>query len=147
MGTLILLGAMVAGCSSYFDMPLDASAAHVEPWVGHHGAVLETTVPEGSRPMGVEGSVLFFRLLNEHGRTVMDTFFQWPRDAKEIPAGHFSLVGYWRGCNGNCGNLSAPSAPFCRGELDVAPGDVISVLVFPSSLAPGPSCRITAASS
>ncbi len=141
MFATLAAAATLAACSSY-GMPLDPTAPHIEPWVGHDGALLRTSAPDGSLTPGIEGSVLFVRLLDSDGETVMDTYFQWPTDEKDIPAGSYSLVGYWSGCSGNCGNLGG-EAPFCYEQIDVSPGDRVNVAVIgPTSLAPAGNCQV-----
>jgi len=115
---------------TYFGGPLDPSAANVVPWSGGDHAMLETSVPPNTLPPGIEGAVLFLRLVDPQRQTILDRPFQWPADSQAIPPGRYALTAYWRGCNGNCWYLSQES-DFCQKDVVAAPGSTIRVKVVP----------------
>lgn len=143
---LLAVGTALAGCSlfprTYSGMPLDPSAANVVPAGGPNPATLVTTAPPDTMSPGVEGSVLFIRLVDGANRTILDRPFDWPGDRQAFPPGSYTLIAYWRGCDGNCGNLSGES-PFCRRPLEAAPGARITVTILPGNLAPGSTCQVS----
>jgi hypothetical protein len=89
----------------------------------------------------VEGSVLFVRLTDSAGKIVLDRPFNWPSDQQPVPPGDYTMVIYWRGCNGYCGYLSAES-PFCEEEVSVQSRDRLVINVMPSEFVPGSTCSI-----
>ena len=126
---------------SWQGLPLDPSAANVVPFVGLDSAIIETVGAEEGLTPGVEGSVLFVRLVSPEGSTVLDRPFEWPADQQRISPGQYALNVYWRGCNGNCGDLSDENS-FCEEGVSVASGGRIRVTVTPSQLSPGSQCTV-----
>jgi len=122
--------------------PLDSTAANVVPWVLFDGAVIETSGSGDAMTPGVEGSVLFVRMVDDGGTTVLDRPFDWPADEQPISAGRYDLTVYWRGCNGNCGQLEGEDR-FCDHDVTVATGGRIRVAITPSNLAPGSQCTVS----
>ena len=121
---------------------LDPTAANTVPFVLFDTATIETEGSEDAILPGVEGSVLFARLVDQDGATVLDRPFEWPSDRQPIPPGQYSLTVYWRTCVGNCGRLDHES-PFCQHDVSVPTGERIHVSVTPRNLAPGSSCSVT----
>ena len=136
---LALVGCV--GLDPYGYGPLDPDAANIVPRTGFDAATVVTTAPPNSIPPGVEGSVLFIRLVDRDGDVVLDRPFAWPSDKQSVPSGDYTLVAYWRVCDGNCGNLSGES-PICEGEVTLAAGDRVVVDVIGRNLAPGSECSI-----
>ena len=122
-------------------LPLDLTAANVVPWVLFDSAVIETTASDDAMTPGVEGSVLFVRMVDDGGATVLDRPFDWPADEQRILAGRYDLTVYWRGCSGNCGQLDGEDR-FCEHDVTVAAGGRIRVAITPSQLAPGSQCTV-----
>ncbi len=116
---------------TYFGFALDPSAANVVPNSGADHATLETSVPPNTLAPGLEGAVLFVRLVDPQGQTALDRPFEWPADSQAIPPGSYALTTYWRGCDGSCSRLSAES-DFCQADVVAAPGSTIKVKVVPS---------------
>jgi hypothetical protein len=142
---LIVLGLAATACGrTYFGEPLDPTAADVVPAAGVDAAVLETGAPADSMTPGIEGAVLFVRLVDQQQRLILDRPFQWPSDRQPIPPGAYHLTAYWRGCDGNCGNLSAEAPPFCVADVVAAPRGRVAVEITPRSLAPGTTCTVSA---
>ena len=136
---------VLAGCGieTGYGGPLDPSAAHIVPRTGNDAAVLETTAAADAMLPGVEGSVLFVRLVDAEGTTILDRAFAWPSDRQHIPPGAYGLTVYWRGCVGNCGNLD-PESPFCTDEIAVAAMGRVVIDIVPRQLQPGSSCTVVA---
>jgi hypothetical protein len=123
-------------------MPLDPTAANIVPIVLFDTATVETEGSDGAILPGVEGSVLFVRLMDEKNTTVLDRPFEWPSDQQRISPGRYALSVYWRGCVGNCGQLDGEDR-FCEQDVSVSAGGRIRVFVTPRSLAPGSQCSVT----
>jgi hypothetical protein len=121
---------------------LDPTAANTVPFVLFDTATIETEGSEDAILPGVEGSVLFARLVHQNGATVLDRPFEWPSDKQAIPPGRYALTVYWRTCVGNCGRLDGES-PFCKQDVSVPAGGRIHVFVTPRNLAPGFSCSVS----
>lgn len=121
---------------------LDPTAANIVPFVLFDTATIETEGSEGAILPGVEGSVLFVRLVDEDGATVLDRPFEWPTDRQPIAPGRYALTVYWRGCVANCGRLDNEDR-FCEQDVSVTAGRRIHVFVIPSNLAPGSQCSVT----
>lgn len=121
---------------------LDPTAANTVPFVLFDTATIETEGSEDAILPGVEGSVLFARLVDENGATVLDRPFEWPSDRQPIPPGSYALTVYWRTCVGNCGRLDGESA-FCEQDVIVPAGGRIHVFVTPRNLLPGSECSVT----
>ena len=122
-------------------LPLDSSAANVVPWVLFGGGVIETMgFPDAEAP-GVEGAVLFVRMVDDDGMTVLDRQFDWPADEQRISPGSYDLTAYWRTCSGNCGQLDGEDR-FCEHDVTVAAGGRIRVSITPGNLAPGSECTV-----
>ena len=111
---------------TYFGEPLDPSAANVMPKSGADHAMLETSVPPDMMPPGIEGAVLFVRLVDSQQRTILDRPFQWPTDSQAIPPGPYALTAYWRVCDGSCSYLDA-EGDFCQVDVVAAPGGLVKV--------------------
>lgn len=142
---LLLLGTLGAACG-LGSVPgdswgLDSDAANVVPRTGADAASVVTSAPADSRTPGVEGSILFIRLVAPDGTVVLDRPFDWPTDEQRVPPGNYGLSGYWRTCSGNCGSLD-PEAPFCDANVTLAPGSRVVVDVVPRDLAPGSGCTV-----
>jgi hypothetical protein len=125
-----------------FGMPLDPTAADVVPFVAFDAAVVETVAAGNGRTPGIEGSVLFVRMVSDVGATVLDRPFDWPTDQQRISPGRYALTVYWRTCSGNCGHLD-PENRFCEQNVSVSAGGRIRVLVIARELIPGSECQIT----
>ena len=122
-------------------LPLDSTAANVVPWVLFDGAVIGTMgFPDAETP-GVEGAVLFVRLVDDGGTMMLDRPFDWPADEQRVPAGSYDLTAYWRTCSGNCGQLDDEDR-FCERDVTVAAGGRIRVSITPGNLAPGSECTV-----
>lgn len=139
----LLAAVTLAACGPFYDgLPLDPGAAHLEPNAGHDAARLRTIGSAEYLTPGLEGAVLFIRLVDAAGDTIMDTYFRWPTDGKSIPPGRYLLSTYWRTCEGNCGALDPPM-PFCSGRFEVAPRGRVEVRLTPGQLASGWTCDVT----
>jgi len=131
LGVAVLILGRLLLRPTYFGSPLDPSAANVAPKVGPDHAMLETSVAPDTLPPGIEGAVLFVRLVDAAGTTVLDRPFAWPADARAVRPGNYALTAYFRGCDGSCTQLSGES-DFCQADLWAKSGDVIKVEVVPS---------------
>lgn len=132
---------LTACAASYFGSPLDPTAAHLEPRAGRDAARLETIGSSENLTPGIEGAVLFVRLMDDTKTTIMDTYFRWPTDGKAIPAGRYQLSAYWRPCDGNCGLLDAP-IPFCHDRFEVEPSGRVEVRLVAGQFANGWTCQV-----
>lgn len=133
----------LTACRSYFGEPLDPSAPNVVPHaLTASAATITTSVPKGFLSPGVEGSVLFLRLTDGDANVILDRPFGWGGDSQHVPPGSYRLDAYARGCDGNCGRLSAPSPPFCTQEITLAAQAQLVVDISGGSLAPGLTCTI-----
>lgn len=133
----------VAGSAVQGRFALDSTAANVVPWVLFDGAVIETTASDDAMTPGVEGSVLFVRMVHDGGTTVLDRPFDWPADEQRISPGRYDLTAYWRTCVGNCSNLDGEDR-FCEHDVTVAAGGRIRVGISTSQFAPGSRCTVVA---
>ena len=133
----------LAGCAVVLFDPetIDPSAPRVVPDVGDDAAVVATFAAEDSLTPGVEGSVLFVRLTDPGGMLVLDRPFEWPRDEQLVPPGDYTMLVYFRGCNGNCSMLSG-EFPVCEHEITLNAGDRLGIGVEPSNFRPGSTCTI-----
>ena len=138
IGLVVVFGSVVRFKDG---LPLDSTAANVVPWVLFDGAVIETTGSGDAMTPGVEGSVLFVRMVDDDGTTVLDRPFEWPADEQRISPGRYDLTVYWRACSGNCGQLDGEDR-FCEHDETVAAGGRIRVAITPSQLAPGSQCTV-----
>lgn len=86
--------------------------------------------------------MLFVRLIDLRGGTILDRPFEWDADRQTIPSGRYAMTVYYRVCDANCGNLDDES-PICSADVTVAPGDRIDVHVTGRSLEPGTGCTIS----
>jgi hypothetical protein len=141
----LTLVATSCGFGAYGPWELDPDAANIVPITGPDAASVVTAAPPDSMTPGVEGSVLFIRLIDPAGTTVLDRPFEWPSDEQSVPPGDYTLTAYWRGCNGNCGNLSSES-PICQGEVSLTANDRVVGHVIARDLMPGSECTIDEAS-
>lgn len=112
----------------------------VHPIVGVPAGELVTSAPEGAHTPGVEGSVLVVQLVDSAGRTMVHRPFAFPSDRQPIPAGDYVVRASWRDCVGSCASLGAPQ-PFCELPVTVRAGQQVTVLISPSELLPGSTCR------
>lgn len=119
----------------------DPDAPHLEPPITLNGATIETSAAPGSITPGVEGSLLFVRLRAPDGTIIMDTEFDWPHDERKVPPGTYGFKAYFRGCDGNCGNLSRYESRLCNSDAVIlAADDRLRIDIYGSILAPGSSC-------
>jgi hypothetical protein len=134
----------LAGCGvTMFDPDeIDPTAPRVVPQVGDDAAVIETSAPEDFLTPGVEGSVLFVRLTDPAGALVLDRPFDWPRDQQRVPPGDYTMLLYFRGCEGNCSRLSREDDPFCEHEISLAADDRLRIAIESRDLGPGLTCTI-----
>ena len=51
------------------------------------------------RPALATRAVLFVRLVDDAGTTVLDRPFDWPADEQQISPGRYDLAAYWRACD------------------------------------------------
>lgn len=135
MAVIALAAITLAGCGllprSYLGQPLDPDAANVVPGAGPDAATIEATTPKDFLAPGIEGAVLFIRLVDADGRTVLDRPFEFRNDRQRIPPGTYQLTGYWRVCDANCGNLGAEGR-FCQASVTAAPRARLVMAVVPS---------------
>ena len=122
-------------------LPLDATAANIVPFVIFDAAVIETSGAEDAMWPGLEGAVLFVRLVDERGVTVVDRPIDWPSDRQPVPPGDYALTAYFRTCSGNCSILDGEDR-FCEHDLVLSPKHVVEVHIVPSNLLPGSTCSI-----
>jgi hypothetical protein len=143
VGVLVagLVAAVGSGMRFRDGLPLDSTAANVVPWVLFGGAVIETMGFPDAEPPGVEGAVLFVRMVDDDSMTVLDRPFDWPSDAQRISPGRYDLTVYWRTCSGNCGQLDGEDR-FCERDIAVAAGGRIRVSITSGNLAPGSRCTV-----
>jgi hypothetical protein len=85
------------------------------------GAAVETVAGNNESPPGVEGSILYVRLIEPGGSTVLDRSFDWVSDRQPIPPGEYNVVVSYRVCDGNCSNLG-PEHRFCERSTTVGAG-------------------------
>lgn len=141
LGAVALVAVLWPAVRFRDGLPLDSTAANVVPWVLFDGAVIETTGSRDAMTPGVEGSVLFVRLVDDGGTMVLDRPFDWPADEQRISPGRYDLTAYWRTCVGNCSNLDGEDR-FCEHDVTVAAGGRIRVGITTSQLAPGSQCTV-----
>lgn len=141
LALVAIIGMVLSGGLSVNRLRLDPDAAHIVPPAGSSPATVVTTAPADSRTPGMEGSILFIRLTAPDGKIVLDRPFAWPTDKQPVPRGEYTLLAYFRGCDGNCGVLSAES-PICDGQITADRGDRVVVRVIARDLMPGSECSI-----
>ena len=127
---VVILVAFAASFVTVGRQEHDPTAASLEPDIaGKPTAQVLTSAGRGFMTPGVEGSLLFVRLVAPDGEVVMDTQFAWPADSRTVPAGSYRVAAYFRVCTGNCGNLSEGELPLCDVEVDLAPGGSLELLI------------------
>jgi hypothetical protein len=85
---------------------------------------------------GKEGALSFFRILRAN-RFVEEKRLESSALTFSLPPGSYELFGYFRGCDGNCGRLSAPSVQ-CIARADVTAGQVL----YAERVIQGDTCNI-----
>jgi len=140
-GACLVLTVLLVACESVGIGTIDPSAPRVVPAVGPDAALVQTTGAADAMTPGVEGSVLFVRLVAPGGGVVLDRPSAWPSDRERVPPGEYAMTVYFRGCNGNCGMLEGEDR-FCIHDITLAPNDRLEVHVEPNQLEPGSICTL-----
>lgn len=126
-----LVAIVLTGCGVSGYGPIDSDVPNFVPPAGVGGPEIRTTTPDGAMFPGVEGSVLFVRLVKPDGETILDRPFAWPSDRQRVPAGTYMMSAYFRTCVGNCGNLDVEGGAFCEEDLVLGPSVTVEIHVMP----------------
>lgn len=138
----LVLALSSASCSVGWGWGPDPDAANIVPNTAPGAPRIITRAPPNSLTPGVEGSILFVRLIGPDGAIVLDRAFDWPSDEQAVPPGEYRLVAYWRVCNGTCANLSGESEPVCEEAVSLARNDRAVMDIVPRELMPGSECSV-----
>ncbi len=122
---------------------IDPPGPHIVPVVSRDAAEVRTSAPEDAGPPGIEGAILFVRLTDSGGSTVLDRAFAFPSDRQTVPAGEYEVIAYWRYCAGNCGRLDPGESPFCDDRVALTPSSSLLIHVLPSDF--GSKCTMSVA--
>ena len=68
--------------------------------------------------LGVEGGILFLSAIDADGLTVLDRIVDFGGGRQALDPGQYTLIGYYRSCDGNC-SLLDPPVEFCRVDADI----------------------------
>jgi hypothetical protein len=139
LGGLLVAAAVLAGCSLFsgglgFGTELRPYAK--DTWESDW-APLEEFAPLARDPdyvtftstdeilLGIEGYLVFVRLEDASGTIVADHRTEF---TSTLVPGTYTVTGYYRNCDGNCGYLDPP-VPLCTTTVDVQAGESPTVVV------------------
>ncbi len=128
------------GCwapTEYFE-----AAPEVIPVVGLGAATLLLGAT-GTAPMGIEGTLFFFRVVSPTARVVLERQWQWPSLEQRVPPGSYQITIYARFCDANCGYLD-PSMLSCTVDILAEPSMTYAIAYNVTSGvdSPGATCGV-----
>jgi hypothetical protein len=96
----------------------------VIPPAGDDDAELDISFVQVGPPfmLGIEGAFGFLRAHAADGSIVLDRIVELTQDRVAVPPGDFTLLVYYRTCDGNCGLLD-PEQEFCSIVADIESGE------------------------
>jgi hypothetical protein len=137
----VVLLAALPGCAG--DAP-----ANPGPPPAIHGAQLVVREARAVHPLYREGSVGFLRIVDEHGIVLRKGRARTaaPGTTRRIfrrflLPGTYTVVGYQRPCDGNCGYLDPPTER-CRTTVEIRDGEAARLTL---EVTPGAGCRVRGA--
>jgi hypothetical protein len=78
--------------------------------------------------VSLEGTVYFLQAATDANPKVLDRIINPRGDRQPLPAGNYTLIAYYRGCDRNCGLLDPPGA-ICEVDAVLAPERAYELVV------------------